>query len=57
MKKLSAPQRATWIIAVAAGVAGILMHERVFRLGSLDAFWMVAAGFALLAVATLVRGL
>jgi hypothetical protein len=57
MKKLSAPQRATWIIAVVVGVAGILMHEGVFRLGGLDAFWMVAGAFVLLGVATLVRGL
>jgi hypothetical protein len=57
MKKLSAPQRATWIVAVVVGVAGILVHERAFRLGTLDSFWMVAAAFVLLAVATLVRGL
>jgi hypothetical protein len=56
--KLSAPTRAAWLIAVALGVVGVLLHTHTIhvRVGVED-FWLVTAGFAILTVATLVRGL
>lgn len=55
--KLSAPQEVTWIIAVVAGVLGILTEQGIFSIGGLSAFLLVAAGFVILAIATLVKGL
>jgi hypothetical protein len=57
-KNLSAPTRAAWIIAVILGVLGIMLHTDMvnMRIGVED-FWLVTAGFVILAVATLVRGL
>jgi energy-converting hydrogenase Eha subunit C len=56
--KLTPPATATWLIAVILGVVGILLHQHVlhFRLG-IESFWLLAAGFILLAVGSLVRGL
>ena len=55
--KLSAPKEITWIIAVIAGVVGLLMNFGVLSLGGISAFLLVAFAFVLLAVATLVKGL
>lgn len=56
--RLTPPSVASWVIAVILGVLGILLHENIvhLRLG-LESFWLVAAAFMLLAVASLVRGL
>ncbi len=56
--KLTPPSTSSWLIAVILGVLGILLHEHIvqFRLG-IESFWLVAAAFILLAVASLVRGL
>ena len=57
--KLTPPATATWIIALAFGVLGILAHERIFRIPGvgIEAFWLVTVGFVLLLLAPLVRGL
>jgi len=54
--KLSAPKETTWIIAVIAGALGILSRYGVFSIG-VDAFLLVMIGFAILAIATMVKGL
>ena len=54
---LSAPKQVTWIIAVVLGVAGILVDQGAFSVGGLSAFMLVAAGFVLLAIATLFDGI
>jgi len=54
--KLSAPKEITWWIAVVLGVVGLLVNAGVLSLG-INAFWLVAAAFIILAVATLVKGL
>jgi hypothetical protein len=55
--KLSAPKEITWIVAVIAGVIGLLMNFGVLSLGGVSAFFLVGFGFVLLALATLMRGL
>lgn len=57
--RLTPPATATWIIALAFGVLGILAHERIFRIPGVgvDAFWLLTVGFVLLLIAPLVRGL
>ena len=55
--KLSAPKETTWIIAVIAGVAGILMHLGVFNIWGIQPIFLVGLGFVLLAIATTVKGL
>jgi uncharacterized membrane protein HdeD (DUF308 family) len=55
--KLSAPKKVTWWIAVILGVLGILATFVSLPLVSANAFWFVAIGFVLLALATLLNGL
>jgi hypothetical protein len=56
--KLTPPSVASWLIAVIVGGLGILVHMGAVhvRIG-VEPFWLVGAGFILLVVATLVRGL
>jgi hypothetical protein len=56
--KLTPPSVASWLIAVIVGGIGILIHIGAVhvRLG-VEPFWLVGAGFILLVLATLVRGL
>jgi nicotinamide riboside transporter PnuC len=56
--KLTAPTTVSWLIAVIVGVLGILLHQHYvhFQIG-IEAFWLVAAAFVLLAVASLFRGM
>jgi hypothetical protein len=56
--RLTPPSTASWLIALVVGGLGILIHIGAIhvRLG-VDSFWLVAAGFLLLAIASLVRGL
>lgn len=55
--RLNAPSAAMWIVAVLVGALGILLHTRVVSLPRLgvEPFWMVAAGFGLLVIATVMR--
>jgi hypothetical protein len=55
--KLSAPSQVLWIVAVILGIVGILA-----KLGAIAAiaqydFWLVAIGWAVLVVATLLRNM
>jgi heme A synthase len=55
--KLSKPKVITWWIAVILGVLGILATLGTIPVLSGYAFWLVVAGFVLLALGTLLRGL
>jgi hypothetical protein len=56
--KLSAPSQIVWIIALILGIVGILAGPLgiVAALG-MYAFWLVVAGWALLLIATIMRGM
>jgi hypothetical protein len=55
--KLSAPKNITWWIAVVVGVLGFIGNfVAIPVIGSLS-FWLLFIGFALLAVATIIKGL
>jgi len=56
--KLTPPSVASWLIAVIVGGLGILIHIGAVHVGlGVQPFWLVGAGFILLVLATLVRGL
>jgi hypothetical protein len=55
--KLSRPKVITWWIAVILGVFGILATILPIPALSAYAFWLVAAGFVLLVLATLLKDL
>ena len=55
--KLSAPQKTTWLIALIVGVLGILGTFVTIPVVSGIAFWLVAAAFVLLVLATYLKGL
>ncbi len=55
--KLSAPKQNTWIIAVIVGVVGILANVIPIVALAGYSFWLVAAGFVVLGLATFVKGL
>ena len=54
--KLTAPTNAVWGVAVGLGVLGILGKYAIAALAPY-AFWLVFAGFIVLAVACLLKGL
>jgi hypothetical protein len=56
--KLTPPSVPSWLIAVILGALGILIHAGAVHVQiGVEPFWLVGAGFILLAIATLVRGL
>jgi len=56
--KFSAPKQITWIIALVLGVAGLLIHlAKISGINPEIGFWLVVAGWALLLIATVTRGL
>ena len=55
--KLSAPSQVIWIIALILGIVGVLGVLGVITGLAAYAFWLVAAGWALLLIATLMRGM
>lgn len=55
--KLSAPSQIVWIIALILGILGILGAMGVVAALATYAFWLVVAGWALLLIATLMRGM
>ena len=55
--RLSVPSEIAWIIAVAAGVLGLLVYFDVLSLGGISAFVLVAAGFVILAIATAMKSI
>jgi hypothetical protein len=54
--KLSAPKQMVWMISVILGVLGILGKFTAITFISVNAFWLVAVGFALLALGTAMKG-
>jgi hypothetical protein len=54
---LSAPKVITWWVAVILGALGILSYLVTVPVLSGFAFWLVAIGFVIFVVATLVKGL
>jgi len=55
--KLSPPTQIVWIIALILGLAGLLGALGVIAAFAGYAFWLVAAGLALLLIATVVHGM
>ena len=55
--KLSAPKVITFWIAVALAALGVLASQGVIAGLSSSAFWLVVAGFVLLALANLLKDL
>jgi hypothetical protein len=55
--KVSAPKVVTWWIAVILGILGVLGKLGVVAALAGVSFWLVAAGLALLAIATITKGL
>ena len=55
--KLSAPKKVTWLIALIAGVLGILGTFIDLPFVSSYSFFLVAAGFVLLVLATYLKDL
>ena len=55
--KLSAPTVTVFWIAVVLGVLGFIGKLATISFVSANAFWFVFAGFALLAIAVLTKGL
>jgi hypothetical protein len=55
--KLSAPSQIVWIIALILGIVGILGFLQIVATLSAYAFWLVVVGWALLLIATVMRGM
>jgi hypothetical protein len=55
--KLSAPSQIVWIIALILGIVGILGFLQIVAALSAYAFWLVVVGWALLLIATVMRGM
>jgi len=56
--KLSAPKQVTWIIALILGVVGILANlTSIPVITPTIGYWLLVAGWALLLIATITRGL
>lgn len=54
--KLTAPKNSVWGIAVGLGVLGLISHFVNIPHVSPYAFWLLGAGFVILAVACLLKG-
>lgn len=55
--KLSAPSQMIWIIALILGIVGILGVLGIITALAAYAFWLVVAGWAVLLIATVMRGM
>lgn len=53
--KFNAPTQVVWLIAVIAGVLGILGKFASITFVTANAFWLVTVGFALLAIGTMYK--
>ena len=54
---MNAPKKITWIIALVAGGLGIVGHFITIPVISAIAFWLLIAGFALLLIGCMIKGL
>ena len=57
LMKTNAPRFVTWVIAVILGVLGIIAMFVVIPTISAYAAWLLIAGFVILAIANVVKGL
>jgi hypothetical protein len=55
--RLSAPKQVTWLVAVVLGLVGLLGNFGALAVFAQYAFWLMAAGWLLLVLATLLQGL
>ncbi|GAB1535733.1 hypothetical protein ADMFC3_13640 [Geovibrio sp. ADMFC3] len=57
--KLTAPKFITWLLGTFLGVLGLLIYFGVVSISimSFSPFWLIVAGFAILAAAPLFAGL
>lgn len=55
--KLSAPTQPIWIIAAILGILGVIGHFVSIPVVSPYQFWFVVVGWALLVLATMLKGL
>ena len=54
---LSAPVKPVWFVATILGVVGLLGKFVAIPFATVNAFWLVAAGFVVLALATAFKGI
>ena len=54
---LSAPTKLVWIVSLILGVLGLLGKFAVIPVITVNAFWLLAAGFVVLVISTICRGL
>ena len=59
MMKLSAPTQTVWWISLVLGAVGVLLFLKIIKIAALApyTFWLVAAGLALLLLATALKKL
>ena len=55
--KTNAPKKVTWMVATVLGVVGVAANVVPIAALAGYSFWMVAGGFALLCLATMLEGL
>ena len=56
--RLNAPKKITWLVAVVVGVVGIVGSFDFVKIIDITiAFWLVVVAFAILALATYLKGL
>ncbi len=55
--KLNAPTQNIWLIAVIVGILGVISTFVAIPFVSGYAFWFVTVGFAVLALASVVKGM
>ena len=54
--KLTAPKNGAWGVATGLGVIGLIGKFATIPFVTANAFWFVFAGFAILAIACLLKG-
>ena len=54
--KLSAPKQSLWMVAVVLGVLGVLGNFVAIPVVTVNAFWFVTVGFAVLVLGTAFKG-
>ena len=55
--RLSPPKNVTWVLAFLVGILGIIGNQFSIPFVSEYDFWLVVAGFGLLVLGTLFRGI
>ncbi|MCA9743651.1 MAG: hypothetical protein H6695_03405 [Deferribacteres bacterium] len=54
--RLNAPKQIVWTISVVLGVLGLIGKFTTIAVLSANAFWLVLAGFVILAASTVLKG-